>query len=485
LPNKGLGFRTPEGFSKITFLSKEKFFYKSKGGFSVGEIKILPEEVKKLIAAGEVVERPANVVKELIENSLDAEAKKIEIETLQAGKRLIVVRDNGKGILEQDLPLVIREGATSKISQVEDLYQIETFGFRGEALHSISRVSELYIASRHFTASRGSALLARGGKIIDQREVAHPIGTTVEVRNLFYNLPARLKFLKSNRTERKHIQETVVSYCLAYPEVYFYLEQEGKTVIDLEPSSVEERLVKLFNLPSTPSFAAAENSLGKAEIYYYTNYKSAKFYIFVNGRPVKNSQIQTYLKNKLGYRTLAALFIELPPYLIDVNVHPKKEEVRFIRERKVLELIGSLFGKKEQIPTPADFVLKQPTLEKYLNPPKEELSPLPTSVGFQILGQVEDTLIVAYREGFIYYFDQHLLDEVVNFHLLGDESKACRASLKAGQKLDKNQMEELLNRWLEIGQPRTCPHGRPIYYKQPLEEIYKRLDRKTPRGFKV
>ena len=429
----------------------------------MGEIKILPKEVRKLIAAGEVVETPANVVKELIENSLDAEATRIEVEILQAGKSLIKVRDNGKGILPEDLPKVIEEGATSKISSAEELYSVKTYGFRGEALHSIARVSRLYIRSRHFSQNSARELFAEGGKLVYLKEAPHPVGTSVEVRDLFFNFPVRLKFLKSNRTERKRITDTFVAYALSNPKVFLSLEIEGKEVFSLPPSSVEERFLKIFSLEREPEKAEAENSLGKAKIYYYTNYKSNKFFVFLNGRPIYNREIQTYLKNKLGYKTLAALFLEIPPYEVDVNVHPKKEEVKFLRERKVLELIGLLFGKKEKRPTP--LLLKQ------------EIKPSYGVREFEIFGQLEETLILAYRDGFVYFFDQHLLDEVANFNRLGDENGACKISVKAGQKLTKEEMENLIKTWEELGEPKTCPHGRPVYYKLPLSEVYKKLGR--------
>ena len=434
----------------------------------MGEVRILPPEVRSLIAAGEVVERPANVVKELIENSLDAEARKIEIETLGGGKKLIKVRDSGRGILKEDLPKVVLEGATSKIGSVEDLYSIGSYGFRGEALHSVAKVSKLTIRSRHFSEERGAELFAVGGEVKRVSEISHPVGTTVSVEELFFNLPARLKFLKSNRTERKHITETVISYALAKPNVAFYLEHDGKVVLDLNPASREERIIEIFNLDYTPDHAVAETDIGRAEIFYYTNYRSNKFFVFLNGRPIFNKEIQTYLRNKLGYRTLAVLFLEIPPYMVDVNIHPRKEEVKFLRERKVLELIGNLFGKRERIPSVVG-ILKSSLEVEYETEP---------SLGFEVLGQIEETLIVAYRKGFVYFFDQHLLDEVANFDLYGDETKACKKSLKAGQRLSKEQMEELLRKWEFFGEPKTCPHGRPLYYKLPVEEIFKKLDRR-------
>jgi len=434
----------------------------------MGEVRLLPPEVRSLIAAGEVVEKPANVVKELVENSLDASARKIEIEVLGGGKKLIRVRDNGKGILKEDLPKVIKEGATSKIESIDDLYSIGSYGFRGEALYSIAKVSRLTIRSRHFSENRGGELYAVGGKIERVTSITHPVGTSVTVEDLFFNLPARLKFLRSNRTERKHITETVMAYALANPDIAFFLEQEGKVFLDLKPASREERIVEIFKLDYPPEHSLAESEIGKAEIFYYTNWSTNKFFIFLNGRPIYNKELQTYLRNKLGYKTLAVLFLEIPPYMVDINIHPRKEEVKFLRERKVLELIGKLFGKRGKHPSPLS-VLKSPQKIDYASQ---------NGSSFEVLGQIENTLIVVYRKGFVYFFDQHLLDEVSNYELYKDELFACKKSLKAGEKLTISEMKKLIERWEQLGEPKTCPHGRPLYYKIPIEDIFKKLDRR-------
>ncbi len=191
-------------------------------------IQILPDDVASQIAAGEVVERPASVVKELLENALDAGAAHISITIEEAGKRVIEVADNGMGIAADEIPLAVTRHATSKLSTAEDLFRIQTLGFRGEALASIGSVSRMTITSRPKDAEMGSALQVDGGKIAALQPVGAPAGTVIRVEDLFYNVPARLKFLKTDRTERRQIDTLVTHYALAYPKVRFQLRQEGR-----------------------------------------------------------------------------------------------------------------------------------------------------------------------------------------------------------------------------------------------------------------
>ena len=191
-------------------------------------IRILPDHIASQIAAGEVIERPASVVKELVENALDAKSDVITIEVLSAGKRLISVTDNGAGIPEEELGLAVSRHATSKLARAEDLFRIETLGFRGEALASIGSVSRMAAESRIKGKASGARLTVDGGKLGKNETVGIPIGTRITVEDLFYNVPARLKFLKSDNTERRHIEALVTRYALAYPNVRWSLTVDGK-----------------------------------------------------------------------------------------------------------------------------------------------------------------------------------------------------------------------------------------------------------------
>ncbi|MBZ0316191.1 MAG: DNA mismatch repair endonuclease MutL, partial [Anaerolineae bacterium] len=191
-------------------------------------IRVLPETIAAQIAAGEVVERPASVVKELLENSLDAGATSINIEIRGAGSRLIRISDNGHGIPADEIPLALERHATSKISTLDDIYNLHTLGFRGEALHSIASVSRLTLTSRHQKESVGARILVEGGKVLEVRPVGAPIGTIIEVAELFFNVPARRKFLKSDATERRHVIALVSQYAMAYPQVRFQLTLDGR-----------------------------------------------------------------------------------------------------------------------------------------------------------------------------------------------------------------------------------------------------------------
>jgi DNA mismatch repair protein MutL len=198
---------------------------------SLMPIEILPDEVVSQIAAGEVVERPASVIKELVENSLDAGAHAIDVQTAGAGKKLLEVRDDGRGIPQDELKIAVTRHATSKLHVAADLFSIHTLGFRGEALASIGSVSQMTLISRAYDAEIGAKVIVDGGRLERVEQAGVPTGTTVRVENLFFNVPARLKFMKSDLTERRQIDEVVTRYALAYPEVRFTLNQEGKTAL--------------------------------------------------------------------------------------------------------------------------------------------------------------------------------------------------------------------------------------------------------------
>ncbi len=305
-------------------------------------IRILPSEVASQIAAGEVIERPASVVKELLENALDAGATQITIRVEEAGKRSIEVADNGFGILSDELSIAVARHATSKLNTSEDLFRIKTLGFRGEALASIGSVARLMISSCAEGNSIGSRLVVEGGQIGDPQPVGIPVGTVARVEDLFYNVPARLKFLKSDTTERRQIDLVVTRYALAYPHTRFNLLQNGRSV--LQTSGKGDRREILASLYGVD---VARNMLGLSyddigiQIEGFvsptslTRSNRREITLFVNGRPVQDialtsAVVQAYhTLLMVGRYPMAILFIALQPEAVDVNVHPTKAEVRF------------------------------------------------------------------------------------------------------------------------------------------------------------
>lgn len=309
-------------------------------------IKILPPEVASQIAAGEVVERPSSVVKELIENSLDAGASHIVITIAGAGKDLIEVSDDGSGIPETELPLAVERHATSKLSSAADLFQITTLGFRGEALSSIGSVSRMSITTRQTGSQAGTILKIDGGVISRPKAIGAPTGTSVRVQNLFYNIPARLKFLKSDRTERSRIDEVVTLYAIAYPEVRFELTQDERDVLKTSGKGGRlEILASMYGVDIARQMLEIRSNHDHLQIRGFispttitrTNRKAITF--FVNGRPVQDAALVAALLK--GYHTLlmvgrypiGIIFIDISPEMVDVNVHPAKAEVRF-RDRE-------------------------------------------------------------------------------------------------------------------------------------------------------
>ncbi len=306
-------------------------------------IRPLPPTLISQIAAGEVVERPASVVKELIENALDAGARRIDVRVQQAGRRLIEVRDDGHGIPADELALAVARHTTSKVHTLEDLFHIHTLGFRGEALAAIASVSRLTLTSRPPDAPSAAQIRVEAGKIIAPvRPVAGPVGTTVRVEDLFFNVPARRKFLKSTATERRAIDEVVLRYALAYPHVRFRLEHDGRLSWHTSGSGDLRRvLFELFGTEVAGHMIPVEHQEGDLRIrgwigqpdLHRSHAREMRF--FVNGRPVHDPALLRAVLQ--GYHTLlmkgryplVVLFLEMPPQAVDVNVHPTKAEVRF------------------------------------------------------------------------------------------------------------------------------------------------------------
>ncbi len=305
-------------------------------------IEILPDEVASQIAAGEVVERPASVVKELLENALDAGASRVTLRIEGAGKRLVEASDDGSGISSEQLRLAVSRHATSKLRSAEDLFSIVSLGFRGEALASIGSVSRLTITSRPPDAEVGARLRVDGGLVGSVEPVGCPTGTIVRVEDLFYNVPARLKFLKTDRTERRRIDELVTRYALAYPQVRIRLTQEGKTGLQTSgQGDPREVLAALYGGDIARQMLVVDAEFEDFSVYGFaspislTRSNRRELTFFINGRWVHDPALTAALLQ--AYRTmlmvgrypLATLFLEIPPEEVDVNVHPAKAEVRF------------------------------------------------------------------------------------------------------------------------------------------------------------
>ena len=335
-------------------------------------IHILPPQLANQIAAGEVVERPASVVKELVENSLDAGANTIQIDIEKGGSQLIRIRDNGCGISKQDLPLALARHATSKISSLEDLESILSLGFRGEALASISSVSRLTLTSRTAEQTEAWQAYAQGREMeVEIQPASHPIGTTIEVANLFFNTPARRKFLRTDKTEFAHIDEVIRRIALAKPNISFTLSHNGKIVRQyrkVQDNSVEQQQKRvaaicgdefiqhstyidwqhgdlhLHGWVGSPALARLQNDL---------------CYSYVNGRMMRDKTINHAIRQAYGdsiangYYPAFVIFLDLDPTMVDVNVHPAKHEVRFHQGRLVHDFIlqGVLNSLQQNQPT--------------------------------------------------------------------------------------------------------------------------------------
>nr|VFK41791.1 MAG: DNA mismatch repair protein MutL [Candidatus Kentron sp. SD]VFK49367.1 MAG: DNA mismatch repair protein MutL [Candidatus Kentron sp. SD] len=319
-------------------------------------IHLLDPSLANRIAAGEVVERPAAVVKELLENSLDAGARNIHIDLEQGGIRLIRVRDDGDGIVQEDLALALRRHATSKVASFEDLVHVRTLGFRGEALPSIASVSRLRLVSRTRDTNHGWQVTTDGADLIPAPEpAAHAKGTTVEIRDLFFNTPARRKFLRTGKTEFRHGEEAVRRIALGHPNVEFRLTHNDRVVLDLKASAPEEdhaeRILRVcgeaFMEQSLPIVREATDLRLWGQIGFptFSRGQADLQYFFVNGRVARDKLVTHAIRQAYrdvlyhGRHPAYVLFLELPPDLVDVNVHPTKHEVRFREGRLVHDFL--------------------------------------------------------------------------------------------------------------------------------------------------
>ena len=434
-------------------------------------IRLLSSEVASQIAAGEVIERPASVVKELLENSLDAGAQTISIAVEEAGRKLIEIADDGSGIPSAELELAVARHATSKLVRSDDLFSIETLGFRGEALASIGSVSRMTVTSRVKKEKEGARLKVEGGKNGKLMKVGTTVGTTIRVEDLFYNVPARLKFLKTDVTERRAIDALVTRYALAYPDKRFKLA-EGKSVT-LQTAGDGDRRAILASLYGVDVAKQMLEIMAEEEGIRLTGFISPtsltrsnrkEITFFINGRWVHEISLSTALLQAyhtllmVGRYPMTALFLDINPEEVDVNVHPAKAEVRFRNQEKVFSFVQrsarkallayspvpnvapSLWGTTRTVPSEPrstvglDWAIghDEPVSSRELlvggnqeqitiNPPSTVNQQLPTVERIplmRLVGQIGATYLVAEGPDGLYLVDQHAAHERVLFEKL-------------------------------------------------------------------
>jgi len=424
------------------------------------KIHVLSDEMASRIAAGEVVERPASVVKELIENSLDAGATEIFVWIEKSGTSVIRVTDNGGGMDSADLDLAVERFATSKLNENDDLFRIATLGFRGEALPSIGAVSRMEVFSRLRAAESGNRLRVDGGKKAGVSPAAAAVGTTIEIKEIFFNTPARRKFLKSPATELSHICDAVNRMALAHPQVHFRLQHDGRTVADyVTVSDSKDRLYQVFGPEIAKGLAPFQCCHGDLTVHGNlssapTSFPNARYlYTFVNGRYVRDKVLTHAVLH--GYETLlmkgqypaVVLFLELPFEEVDVNVHPAKFEVRFRRQSEIHEAVsravrGALKVEARMPATRLDMIsagsftgvhesslpyLTHGFVRAETSPLREEVFVLPTRAeearqGFysslNVLGQILGCYLVCVSSRGLVLLDQHAAHERVAFEKL-------------------------------------------------------------------
>jgi DNA mismatch repair protein MutL len=370
----------------------------------MSKIRVLADHVANQIAAGEVVERPASVAKELVENSIDAGAKRITIEIEAGGRRLLKVSDDGEGMVRDDAILAFERHATSKIRDTEDLAAIGTLGFRGEALASIASVAKIELITCTEDAKAATRVTIDGGRMRDVKDAAHPRGTTIAVRELFFNIPARRKFLRSEATETFHLTNLVTHYALAHPEIAFTFVNNGREVVRAAVAKdLRERAYQMFGEEFLENLLEVNG--GDVQVARVTGYVSAprdrrtsrdSQYLFVNRRFVRDRMIGRSLSE--GYRSIlphgvypaALLFIETPLEEVDVNVHPAKTEVRFRRQAAVADAVreavrmalasASYVPAPEPPPVPEPIMTATASVSSFTPQPRIEFVPPPPPI---------------------------------------------------------------------------------------------------------
>lgn len=560
----------------------------------MGAIRLLSKDLIDRIAAGEVIERPASVVKELIENAIDAQASSITIAIEEAGIGLISIVDNGRGMDETDLAMAVKRHATSKLKTPEDLFAIETLGFRGEALPSIAAVSRMTIASRTADMAYGCYLALEGGEVIERGKRAMPEGTILEIRDLFFNTPARKKFLKTTATEQKNILDVITRYALIREDISFRVSMDGRAAMRLTSGmDLTQRLgillgadfkSKMLSFARQATGISVHGRLAPPDINRAVR---SGILCYVNNRAVRDTTLSAAVIE--GYRGLlmrnrypvAVLFVDIDPAEVDVNVHPAKAEVRFHDQGRVFGIIAAAIHEALQQPRASQPQCMTPPPEptvRYSMPSQDQPVPkavqcvqtdyIPSATGFyaalSVIGTLQDTYILLENATSLYILDQHAAHERIIYEQLknrrdpdfsqvllhpliidvspGDyavfediapalielgidcesfgtgsiavrsvppalsgadirdlvltllhdvgarhpadpreemlATLACHKSLRSGRRLSPPEITALLERLDQVGSPRNCPHGRPIFKEITMEEIARWIGRR-------
>jgi DNA mismatch repair protein MutL len=316
-------------------------------------IQLLPDNIANQIAAGEVIQRPASAVKELLENAVDAGATEINLVINDAGKALIQVIDNGKGMSETDARMAFERHATSKIKNIEDLFKIKTMGFRGEALASIAAVAQVELKSKRDEDETGVFIEIENSQVIKQEPIAVPTGTSIAMKNLFFNVPARRNFLKSNAAELRHIVDEFIRVAMSFPEIFFSFNSNGQQVFHLEKGSMKQRIVQILGNSYAAKLVPVQEQTDYMNIYGFVGKpETAKKtrgdqYFFVNNRFIKSAYLNHAVMNAFNEMIakdsfpMYTLFIDLDPSQLDINVHPTKQEIKFEDEKIVYAFVQS------------------------------------------------------------------------------------------------------------------------------------------------
>lgn len=316
-------------------------------------IHLLPDNIANQIAAGEVIQRPASAVKELLENAVDAGATEIKLIVQDAGKALLQVIDNGRGMSETDARMAFERHATSKITNIDDLFHIKTMGFRGEALASIAAVAQVELKTKRAEDELGTLIEIENSRVLRQEPVAQPTGTSIAMKNLFFNVPARRNFLKSNAAEMRHIVDEFIRVAMAFPDMFFSLSSNGQQVFHLEKGTLKQRIVqicgasynaKMVNVQEQTDYLDVRGFVGKPETAKKTR---GDQYFFVNNRFIKSGYLHHAVMGAFEEMIPAdsfpmyALFIDLDPARVDINVHPTKQEIKFEDEKIIYAFVQS------------------------------------------------------------------------------------------------------------------------------------------------